>query len=84
MWRVRNSLARTVAVMFLVSCGSEIDFQRVGASFPEKNRVVEFLLALRDSLTVSLRVPSGHHVEVGARRLPITLPLFQGSYCPRG
>lgn len=35
-----------------------------------ENRVVELLLALRDSQTVSLRVPSGHHVEVGARRPP--------------
>ena len=37
----------------------------------EANRVVELLLALRDSCTASLRVPSGHHVEVGARRPPI-------------
>lgn len=35
-----------------------------------EDRVVELLLALRDSQTVSLRVPSGHHVEVGARRSP--------------
>jgi hypothetical protein len=37
----------------------------------EDHRVVELLLALRDSSTVSLRVPSGHHVEVGARRPPV-------------
>lgn len=37
-----------------------------------EDRVVELLLALRDSQTVSLRVPSGHHVEVGARRPPLT------------
>jgi hypothetical protein len=33
-----------------------------------EDRVVELLLALRDSQTISLRVPS--HVEVGARRPP--------------
>jgi hypothetical protein len=45
-----------------------------------KNRVVELLLALRDSQTVSLRVPSGHHVEVGARRPPGNL--YPGNLCP--
>jgi hypothetical protein len=34
------------------------------------NRFFEFLPALRDSFTVSLRLPSEYHVEVGARRLP--------------
>jgi hypothetical protein len=38
------------------------------------NRVFELFSALRDSWTVSLRVPNGHHVEVGARRPP--LPMF--------
>ena len=52
-----------------VRCGGS-DF---GASTRRRewdNRVAELLFALRDSWPVSLIVPSGHHVEVGARRPP--------------
>jgi hypothetical protein len=48
----------------------------------ENHRVVELLLALRDSSTVSLRVPSGHHVEVGARRPPGTATIIRGTLPP--
>ena len=36
-----------------------------------EDRVVELHPALRDSQIVSLRIPSGHHVEVEARRPPM-------------
>ena len=48
-----------------------------------EDRVVELLLALRDSQGVSLRVPSGHHVEVGARRPPILSERSRSAIAPR-
>lgn len=56
--------------MFSVSRGLEHDFRRVDASLTEDDRVAKLFLALRNSYTVSLRVPSGHHLEVRARRPP--------------
>ena len=76
-----------MAVVFGVSWGSEVDFRRVDVLLTEDSRVVELLLALGDSCTVSLRVPSGHHMEVGARRPPPKISVVIGypssqRFCP--